>query len=270
MTAEWRDIDQIVRDAPDADARAARIVDLTVAHHQKWRGLRASLRALIAAMRGAGDQAPGRAGRDPLLHARGRLRRGGGGGDPRPRAGGRADSGTAAGTGAAGAGVTVDASARAWASRARGRWNATSGGCRWARTSRAANSSVPSRRRSAIASSSSSHDRSSSATDTCRSSERSAPRCGGRSPWACPAPRAYPPPAREMEAPRWSRTPTRRAGDLDQAAGGTRSSRVHTVTTCRRRMRHRPSCRTISSLYRTATVKSFCAPATVRRWYATQ
>jgi len=48
VTAEWREVERIVRAAHDADARASRIVDLTVAHHRKWRGLRASLRSLVA------------------------------------------------------------------------------------------------------------------------------------------------------------------------------------------------------------------------------
>jgi predicted metalloendopeptidase len=72
----------------DAETRAARIVDMTVAHHRKWRGLRASLRALvatdaevrtfyraqrrrqlqlIAAMRGAGRVPEHQAERDAIL-----------------------------------------------------------------------------------------------------------------------------------------------------------------------------------------------------------
>ncbi len=48
VTAEWAEVDRLVREAPDAETRARRIVEMTVAHHRKWRGLRASLRALVA------------------------------------------------------------------------------------------------------------------------------------------------------------------------------------------------------------------------------
>jgi AcrR family transcriptional regulator len=46
VTSEWTQVDRVVRDAKGD--RAARIVALTLAHHRRWRGLRASLRALVA------------------------------------------------------------------------------------------------------------------------------------------------------------------------------------------------------------------------------
>ena len=88
VTAEWAEVDRLVREAPDAETRAKRVVDMTVAHHRRWRGLRASLRALvavdpearafyraqrrrqlqlIAAMRGAGPVAKHQAERDAIL-----------------------------------------------------------------------------------------------------------------------------------------------------------------------------------------------------------
>ena len=88
VTAEWAEVDRLVREAPDAETRARRIVEMTVAHHRKWRGLRASLRALVAvdpearafyraqrrrqlqllaAMRGAGPAGRRRAERDAIL-----------------------------------------------------------------------------------------------------------------------------------------------------------------------------------------------------------
>jgi AcrR family transcriptional regulator len=49
VTAEWAEVERVVRATGDADERARRIVDMTVALHRRWRGLRASLRALVAA-----------------------------------------------------------------------------------------------------------------------------------------------------------------------------------------------------------------------------
>lgn len=46
VTSEWTQVDRVVRGA--SGDRAARIVALTLAHHRRWRGLRASLRALVA------------------------------------------------------------------------------------------------------------------------------------------------------------------------------------------------------------------------------
>jgi AcrR family transcriptional regulator len=48
VTIEWSRIERIVRAAGSRAERAAQIVDLTLAHHRRWRGLRASLRALVA------------------------------------------------------------------------------------------------------------------------------------------------------------------------------------------------------------------------------
>ena len=88
VTSEWAEVDRLVREAPDAGTRARRIVEMTVAHHRKWRGLRASLRALVAvdpeartfyraqrrrqlhlvaAMRGGGSPSTHQAERDAIL-----------------------------------------------------------------------------------------------------------------------------------------------------------------------------------------------------------
>ncbi len=48
VTSEWRAIGAALESAPTPAARAARIVDLVLAHHRRWKGLRASLRALVA------------------------------------------------------------------------------------------------------------------------------------------------------------------------------------------------------------------------------
>jgi AcrR family transcriptional regulator len=48
VAAEWTRIDRVARTPGSAAERAARIVRLTLAHHRRWRGLRASLRALVA------------------------------------------------------------------------------------------------------------------------------------------------------------------------------------------------------------------------------
>lgn len=48
VTAEWRAIGEALRAAPTPAARAERIVALVLEHHRRWKGLRASLRALVA------------------------------------------------------------------------------------------------------------------------------------------------------------------------------------------------------------------------------
>lgn len=48
VTTEWRAIDAALRAAPTPAERADRIVALVLAHHRRWKGLRASLRALVA------------------------------------------------------------------------------------------------------------------------------------------------------------------------------------------------------------------------------
>jgi AcrR family transcriptional regulator len=48
VAAEWTRVDRTARAPGGIAERAARIVDLTLAHHRRWRGLRASLRALVA------------------------------------------------------------------------------------------------------------------------------------------------------------------------------------------------------------------------------
>lgn len=48
VTAEWRAIGAALAAAPSPDERADRIVALVLAHHRRWKGLRASLRALVA------------------------------------------------------------------------------------------------------------------------------------------------------------------------------------------------------------------------------
>ena len=48
VTAEWDAIGTAFATAPTAAARADRIVTLVLAHHRRWKGLRASLRALVA------------------------------------------------------------------------------------------------------------------------------------------------------------------------------------------------------------------------------
>lgn len=46
---EWEEVSAALDRAGEAPARAARIVDLLLAHHRRWSGLRASLRMLTAA-----------------------------------------------------------------------------------------------------------------------------------------------------------------------------------------------------------------------------
>ena len=47
VDTEWSRIEREIRRAQSASERAARIVELTLRHHTRWRGLRASLRALV-------------------------------------------------------------------------------------------------------------------------------------------------------------------------------------------------------------------------------
>jgi AcrR family transcriptional regulator len=49
VTAEWSKVERLLREGGRPEAQATRIVDLVVAHHRRWRGLRASLRTLVAA-----------------------------------------------------------------------------------------------------------------------------------------------------------------------------------------------------------------------------
>ena len=53
VTAEWAAIERALARPGSAATRAARIVALTAAHHRRWRGLRASLRALVVSDRAA-------------------------------------------------------------------------------------------------------------------------------------------------------------------------------------------------------------------------
>jgi len=48
VTTEWQAIGDVLRAGGTAAARAARIVDAVLDFHRTWRGLRASLRALVA------------------------------------------------------------------------------------------------------------------------------------------------------------------------------------------------------------------------------
>jgi AcrR family transcriptional regulator len=48
VTTEWRAIGVTLRAAASPAARADRIVAFVLGHHRRWRGLRASLRALVA------------------------------------------------------------------------------------------------------------------------------------------------------------------------------------------------------------------------------
>ncbi len=47
VSAEWIEVERVLDDARGSREAAARIVDLTLMHHRRWRGLRASLRALV-------------------------------------------------------------------------------------------------------------------------------------------------------------------------------------------------------------------------------
>lgn len=48
VTAEWSEIERLLKEGRTPEERAALIVDRVVAHHRRWRGLRASLRSLVA------------------------------------------------------------------------------------------------------------------------------------------------------------------------------------------------------------------------------
>jgi len=48
VTAEWATIDAVLRGGGARDALAKRLVDDVLGMHRRWRGLRASLRALVA------------------------------------------------------------------------------------------------------------------------------------------------------------------------------------------------------------------------------
>ena len=48
VTAEWTAVGHLLEAGGPRDAVAARIVDEVLAHHHRWRGLRKSLRALVA------------------------------------------------------------------------------------------------------------------------------------------------------------------------------------------------------------------------------
>jgi AcrR family transcriptional regulator len=47
VDAEWSHVEREIRRAQTATDRAVAIVELTLRHHRRWRGLRASLRALV-------------------------------------------------------------------------------------------------------------------------------------------------------------------------------------------------------------------------------
>ena len=48
VTAEWQAVEQVIAAGGSAEVTAARIVALLLAFHRRWRGFRASLRALVA------------------------------------------------------------------------------------------------------------------------------------------------------------------------------------------------------------------------------
>lgn len=48
VSAEWSEVERILDRTRSADEAAAKIVELSLAHHRRWRGLRGSLRALVA------------------------------------------------------------------------------------------------------------------------------------------------------------------------------------------------------------------------------
>jgi AcrR family transcriptional regulator len=48
VTTEWRAVAATLDEPSPPAARAAAIVDMFIAHHQRWRGFRAGLRALVA------------------------------------------------------------------------------------------------------------------------------------------------------------------------------------------------------------------------------
>jgi AcrR family transcriptional regulator len=47
VSAEWSEVERILDQTRGSRQAAARIVNLTLMHHRRWRGLRASLRALV-------------------------------------------------------------------------------------------------------------------------------------------------------------------------------------------------------------------------------
>jgi AcrR family transcriptional regulator len=48
VSAEWAAVERVIAAGGSADVLAGRIVDMVLALHRRWRGLRASLRALVA------------------------------------------------------------------------------------------------------------------------------------------------------------------------------------------------------------------------------
>src|SRR5262244_1320965 len=82
VTAEWAEIERAVRAASTPAAQAARIVERVLASHRRWRGVRASLRALVA--RDAGVRAFYRAQRRRQLALIAAMRRRAGGRTRRP------------------------------------------------------------------------------------------------------------------------------------------------------------------------------------------
>ncbi len=48
VTSEWATLDGVLHSATSPATRAARVVEIVVQIHRRWRGLRASLRALVA------------------------------------------------------------------------------------------------------------------------------------------------------------------------------------------------------------------------------
>ncbi len=48
VAREWRDVQEVLAVPGSRDERAARIVAVFLQHHRRWRGVRASLRALVA------------------------------------------------------------------------------------------------------------------------------------------------------------------------------------------------------------------------------
>src|SRR5262249_10103722 len=84
VTAEWTEVEQAVRAASTPAAQAARIVERVLASHRRWRGVRASLRALLAG--DAGVRAFYRAQRRRQLALIAAMRRRAGGRTRRPEA----------------------------------------------------------------------------------------------------------------------------------------------------------------------------------------
>jgi AcrR family transcriptional regulator len=84
VTAEWTEVERAVRAASTPAAQAERIVDRVLASHRRWRGVRASLRALVAS--DAGVRAFYRAQRRRQLALVAAMRRRARGGERRPEA----------------------------------------------------------------------------------------------------------------------------------------------------------------------------------------